>query len=220
MPKILLVRLFIILMILLIFPAGCRKGVVTPEAPGEMNEQIENKPGAVEKPPATALPEGKGLPVLKATVIYVVDGDTIHVRLENGRKEKVRLIGIDTPESTRPIELYGKVAATYTRKKLADKTIYLELDVAQWDKYGRLLAYVWLVPPRDNSKTEVRKAMFNATLLLVGMARIMTVPPNVKYADMFVEFQKEAREAEKGLWGTIKAPAPAFSSNKANTETG
>ncbi|HBQ28101.1 MAG TPA: nuclease [Desulfotomaculum sp.] len=219
MSKMLLVRLFIILMILLILPAGCGKGVVAPEAPGGMNGQIENKPEAAEKSPVTALPERKGLPVLKSTVIYVVDGDTIHVRLENGRKEKVRFIGVDTPESTRTIEPYGKEAAIYTRKELSDKTIYLEIDVAQRDKYGRLLAYVWLMPPRDSSKTEVRKVMFNAALLLVGMAQVMTVPPNVKYADMFIEFQKEAREAEKGLWGIIKVPAPASVFNKANTET-
>jgi micrococcal nuclease len=214
----LLVRLFIILIILLILPVGCGKGIVAPETPVAVKEQIENKPGVVEKSPVTALPEGKGTPVLKATVIYVVDGDTVHVRLENGRKEKVRFIGVDTPESTRVVELYGKEAATYTRKELTGKTVYLELDVAQRDKYGRLLAYVWLIPPRENSKTEVQKAMFNATLLLVGLAQVMTVPPNVKYADMFVEFQKEAREAEKGLWETIKAPVPAPISNTASPE--
>ncbi|GAB6274943.1 MAG: hypothetical protein STSR0004_18080 [Peptococcaceae bacterium] len=219
LSKMLLVRLFIILIILLILPAGCGKGIVAPETQGETKGQIENKPGAAEKSPVTALSEEKGTPVLKAAVIYVVDGDTIHVRLENGRKEKVRLIGVDAPESTRVVELYGKEAATYTRKELTDKTVYLELDVAQRDKYGRLLAYVWLMPPRENSRTEVRKAMFNATLLLVGLAQVMTVPPNVKYADMFIEFQKEAREAEKGLWATIKAPAPASISNKASTET-
>lgn len=219
LSKMLLVRLFIILIILLILPAGCGKGIVAPETSGETRGQIENKPGAVEKSPITALPEEKGTPVLKATVIYIVDGDTIHVRLENGRKEKVRFIGVDTPESTRIVELYGKEAATYTRKELTDKTVYLELDVAQRDKYGRLLAYVWLMPPQENSKTEARKAMFNASLLLVGLAQVMTVPPNVKYADMFAEFQKEAREAEKGLWGTIKAPAPVSISNKASTET-
>lgn len=139
--------------------------------------------------------------ILWARVTEVVDGDTIHVRLRDGREEKVRLIGVDTPESTREVEPYGKEAAAYTKKRLNGKTVYLELDAGERDKYGRLLAYVWLSLPREGNEEEVRAKMFNAELLLNGCAQVMTVPPNVKYADLFTGFQKEAREKKKGLWG-------------------
>jgi micrococcal nuclease len=139
----------------------------------------------------------------------VVDGDTVHVRLENGKKEKVRFIGVDTPESTREVEPYGKEAAGYTEKRLDGKTVYLELDVAERDKYGRLLAYIWLSPPENGGEAEVRAKMFNAELLLEGYAQAMTVPPNVKYADLFAKLQREARDAGKGLWGVAASGGAA-----------
>lgn len=89
--------------------------------------------------------------VTPAVVTKVVDGDTIYVSL-NGREERVRFIGVDTPESTREIEPYGKEAFAYTRGRLAGKQVYLELDVGERDKYGRLLAYVWLEQPNSNTE--------------------------------------------------------------------
>lgn len=129
----------------------------------------------------------------------MVDGDTVHVVLANGREEKVRFIGVDTPESTREVEPYGKEAAAYTRSRLDGRKVWLEKDVAERDKYGRLLAYAWLSPPKGDGEAEVRAKMFNAELLLQGCAQVMTVPPNVKYADLFAKLQREAREAGKGL---------------------
>lgn len=85
--------------------------------------------------------------VTAAKVTRVVDGDTFYARLSSGREEKVRLIGVDAPESTKEVEPYGKEAAAYAKKRLAGKTVYLELDVQQRDKYGRLLAYVWFGSP-------------------------------------------------------------------------
>jgi len=135
-----------------------------------------------------------------AAVTRVVDGDTVYVSL-NGREEKVRLIGVDTPESTTQVEPYGKEAAAYTESRLAGKQVYPELDAGERDKYGRLLAYVWLEKPANDGEAEVRAKMYNAELLLNGCAQVMTVPPNVKYADLFVKLQREARETGKGLWG-------------------
>lgn len=146
---------------------------------------------------------------LPALVTRVVDGDTVRVRLENGKEERVRLTGVDTPESTREVEPYGKEAAAYTEKWLKGRTVYLELDVDERDKYGRLLAYVWLSPPENGGEAEARTKMFNAKLLLAGFAQVMTVPPNVKYADLYTKFQREAREAEKGLWGAAAAGSAA-----------
>jgi micrococcal nuclease len=142
-------------------------------------------------------------------VTIVVDGDTVYASL-NGREEKVRFIGVDTPESTREVEPYCKEASAYTQQRLAGRQVYLELDVGERDKYGRLLAYVWLEQPNSTAEQEVRAKMYNAELLLNGYAQVMTVPPNVKYADLFVKLQREAGEAGKGLWGAaVTAPAPA-----------
>jgi len=138
--------------------------------------------------------------LIKARVTKVVDGDTVYVRFENGREEKVRFIGVNTPESTTKIELYGKEASAYTKSQLYRKNVWLELDVQERDKYGRLLAYIWLSPPESINDTEIRSKMFNAVLLLEGYAQIMTVPPNVKYVDYFRTYQQEAREQNKGLW--------------------
>lgn len=153
--------------------------------------------GAGKQTPDPSSPE-KYVP---ASVTKVIDGDTVWVRLKDGREEKVRLIGVDTPESTREVEPYGKEAAAYTKKRLEKKTVYLELDVGERDKYDRLLAYVWLFRPKGDGAEEVRAKMFNAELLLNGYAQVLTVPPNVKYAELFTDFQREAREKKKGLWG-------------------
>lgn len=141
--------------------------------------------------------------LVQATVTSVVDGDTFHVILENGKKEKVRLIGVDTPETSGQVEPYGKEASQYTKKRLLKRKIWLELDVEERDRYGRLLAYVWLESPGERKKDEarIRAGMYNAELLLKGYAQVMTVPPNVKYVDYFTEYQREARDDNRGLWG-------------------
>jgi endonuclease YncB( thermonuclease family) len=128
-------------------------------------------------------------------VTRVVDGDTIEIDY-NGEKRKVRLIGINTPESVKPnspIEEYGKEASDFTKEKLTDKMISLEFDIQKEDKYGRMLAYVYL----DDK-------MFNMTLLEEGYAQVATYPPNIKYVDKFIILEKAAREAEKGLWSLEK----------------
>lgn len=122
-------------------------------------------------------------------------------------KERVRLIGVDAPESEdnpkakRDAErsgqslsfifAVGQKATEFTKSYLQRGTnVNLELDVQQKDNYGRLLAYVYLP---DGT-------MLNALLLQEGYAQIMTIPPNVKFADMFLRTQQEAREANRGLW--------------------
>ncbi|MDN5348388.1 MAG: micrococcal nuclease [Clostridia bacterium] len=186
----------------------------TPTQAAEVGKPASSPPDAQSKAEAQdkakeAVTES-AVKTLPAAVTSVVDGDTVYARLQNGKEEKVRFIGVDTPESTREVEPYGKEAAVYTKKRLDGKKVYLELDVGERDKYGRLLAYVWLEQPKDNSEAEVRAKMFNAELLLNGYAQVMTVPPNVKYADLMAKLQQEAREAGKGLWGAaVTAPAPA-----------
>ncbi|MEW5934802.1 MAG: stalk domain-containing protein, partial [Bacillota bacterium] len=151
--------------------------------------------------PPGRLPEAPEAPaVLEARVLRAVDGDTVEVEV-GGKRERVRLIGVDTPESTVRVEPYGKEAAAYTARRLEGRTVWLEPDVSERDRYGRLLAYVWLDRPWDRTEAEVRRWMFNAELLLEGYAQVMTVPPDVKYADLFVRLAREAREAGRGLWG-------------------
>jgi len=128
-----------------------------------------------------------------ATVVRIVDGDTIRVQL-NGREEKVLYIGMDTPETHHPRrgeEPGGREATAVNRRLVEGKTVLLELDVQERDRYGRLLAYVY-----------VDGLMVNAELVRLGYAQVMTVPPNVKHASLFVKLQREAREANRGLWAS------------------
>lgn len=126
-------------------------------------------------------------------VISVVDGDTFKINYD-GEEAKVRLIGIDTPESVHPDKTkntsYGKEASNYTKNLIERKNIKLEFDVSKTDKYGRLLAYVYL----ENGE------MLNEKLIKEGYAQIATYPPNVKYADKFKSLQEEARKNKVGFW--------------------
>jgi len=126
-------------------------------------------------------------------VVRVIDGDTIQVCCIARKREKVRYIGINTPETKHPtkgVEYYGQEAAEANRKLVEDKTVILTFDVEQRDRYGRLLAYVFL---EDGT-------FVNAWLVEHGFAQVMTVPPNVKHQDLFLKLQREARETGRGLW--------------------
>lgn len=136
----------------------------------------------------------------EAYIKRVVDGDTIVAVIDNN-EYKVRFIGINTPESTTKIEEYGKEASNYTTSMLLGKTIYLEKDVSETDKYGRLLRYIWLKIPDEINETTIRENMFNANLVLNGYANAATYPPDVSYSTLFIKFEKEAREQNLGLWG-------------------
>lgn len=134
-------------------------------------------------------------------VSRVVDGDTIVVNI-NGKDEKVRLIGVDTPESVHPNKNknteFGKVASNFTKNLLKGKSVKLEFDVQQRDKYGRLLAYVY-----------IGDKMVNKELLTAGMAKVATFPPNVKYVEEFKALEKTAQKAKVGIWeGTSPLETP------------
>jgi micrococcal nuclease len=156
-----------------------------------------------EPPPASAGIDG----LVSGQVVRVVDGDTAHIVID-GVREKVRFIGIDTPESTREVEPYGKAASNHTKDLIDGRTVWLETDAELRDRYGRLLAYVWLDAPADRSDGEVRSKMLNARLLLDGYAQIYTFPPNVRYAGSFVAYQQEARRSGTGLWSVPGAADP------------
>ena len=135
---------------------------------------------------------------VEALAIRAVDGDTIEVEIE-GESYKVRYIGIDTPElhhPTKPVGYYAQEAYEKNRELVEGKTIFLEKDVSETDRYGRLLRYVY-----------VGDVFVNAYLVQQGYAQVSTYPPDVKYQERYLELQREAREAGRGLWGPILTPA-------------
>lgn len=171
-----------------------------------------------DTPPPTATPAPTETPVpptptpvpptetptperVEARVIEVVDGDTIVVSIE-GQEFRLRYIGIDTPETKhpdRPIEWMGPEATEANRQLVEGKTVYLEKDVSEADQYARLLRYVYLA---DGT-------FVNAELVRLGYAQISTYPPDVKYEDLFLAMQQEARENDRGLWGATPTVPPA-----------
>jgi micrococcal nuclease len=131
--------------------------------------------------------------MVRSQVVKVIDGDTLEIRWNN-RNERIRLIGVDTPETVHPRigeEPYGREASNFTKSQLTGKQVLIELDVEPRDKYGRLLGYVYLT---DGT-------MFNASLMNQGYAQMMTYPPNVRWAELFRALQTNARNQSRGLWG-------------------
>ena len=140
-------------------------------------------------------------------IVQIVDGDTLTVQ-HNGRTEKVRLIGIDAPESSinnktkkdaargngdiDAITKMGKEATRFVKKVVKPgDPVTIEFDKQTRDKYGRLLGYVYLA----NGK------MLNEEIVKAGYANLLTYPPNVKYQDRFLKAYREARGNSRGLWG-------------------
>lgn len=133
----------------------------------------------------------------EVTLVRVVDGDTLVVRFDTGEDEKVRLIGINTPESVAPNSYRtkntkeGEEASKYVKTMLEDvDTVYLQSDTSDRDKYDRLLRYVWLDIPDDvYDKSEIKEKMLNAILVEDGIAEVATYEPDTTYADLFEELE-------------------------------
>lgn len=191
-------------------------------APATATTETTPKPApapAPEPQPAPAPDPAAELGLKSAKVIRVVDGDTAVFGLANGRTEKVRFIGIDTPESTTRHEPYGAEASAYTKRILTPgRRVYLQTDAELRDRYGRMLAYVWLAKPSKLTAdgrpplSETKSIMLNARLMRDGFAQVMTIPPNLMFQDYFLDLQGEARDADRGLW---KLPAGGGTSSAA-----
>jgi len=128
-------------------------------------------------------------------VLSNYDGDTITVHIPGHKpwKERVRLIGIDTPEKDQG--KWGSKARLFTKYATRGSKVYLERDVQARDKYKRLLAYVWIETKKGSL------VMLNEWLLREGLAELFTFPPNVKYVDRLKDSYMEARENKAGMWG-------------------
>jgi len=151
---------------------------------------------------AITIPFGANNDYNDILVTRAVDGDTL--KLENG--QRVRLIGIDTPEMHESAKLHrdaqhsgqdvstiqalGRQSYEFTKKLVEGKRVRLEFDVDKHDQYGRLLAYVYL---KDGT-------FVNAEIVKQGYASLMTYPPNVRYVDLFQQLYRQARENQRGLW--------------------
>jgi micrococcal nuclease len=131
-------------------------------------------------------------------VARVVDGDTVQVRLD-GRRERVRYIGVDTPESVKPgspVQCFAKRASAFNSHLVAGERVRLVTDAERRDRYGRLLAYVY----------RVRDGLFvNAELVRRGYARTLTISPNVAHAAELRRLAAAARRTGRGLWSACAA---------------
>jgi micrococcal nuclease len=136
---------------------------------------------------------------LRGRVIRVVDGDTVKVLLEPGRLETVRYIGVDTPESVKPdtpVQCFAKQASEYNRHLVEGHDVRLRVGRERRDRYGRLLAYVYV--------TGERPVFVNAALVRGGYARTLEIAPNTDRADFLARLESRARAAGRGLWAACE----------------
>jgi len=149
-------------------------------------------------------------------VLRVVDGDTIEIPV-NGSGESARLIGVDTPETRHPtvgIEPYGPEASAFTKMLLEGREVYIEFDVEERDHYGRPLIYAYFEDPAgDWHYGELRLKQVNLEIARAGLADVLTIPPNVRYSDLYLQAVQEARAAGRGMWGegsaALSTPPPS-----------
>jgi micrococcal nuclease len=128
------------------------------------------------------------------TVVEVIDGDTVDLSIA-GHRQRVRLIGIDTPETkhpSKPVQCYGPEATKFTESLLAHGTeVRIERDAEARDTYDRLLVYLY----RTSDNTFI-----NLELVLQGFAHVLTIEPNIAYMDKFVAASRDAQSNNRGLW--------------------
>jgi len=179
-------RLIILLLVGLVLLSACSAPASAPPPTTTPTQPIPSTAEPTPEPTPTPSSE-----FTEARVIRVIDGDTIEVNIA-GKTYTVRYIGMDTPETvhpTKPVEYMGKEASDKNKELVDGKTVKLEKDVSETDKYSRLLRYVYL-----------GDLFINAELVRLGYAQVSTYPPDVKYQNLFLQLQQEARDAERGLW--------------------
>lgn len=142
-----------------------------------------------------ANPQGKNEEKEFYRVRKIVDGDTFWIDDGSVKGVKVRLIGVDAPESrntgTKVASSFGRRSSDHLTKLIGGKKVRLVYDVGHFDRYGRTLAYVYL----DDG------TFVNARMVQDGYANVMTIPPNVRYANTFMKLERKARNQKRGMWG-------------------
>ena len=148
------------------------------------------------------------------TVKRVVDGDTLII--DDGTDTRVRLIGVDTPETVKPrawVEPWGKEASDFSKKALTGKAVYLEYDEEKEDRHGRTLAYIWTEDPRVSDKPK-EEILFNYQLVASGYARERAYEPNTKYQALLHEGEIVAMDHVRGIWAVEGKEGPAKGNKK------
>ena len=198
-------------------------GSIEPTEPGSPASDVATATPAVSTPlavsttiaptsQATPTPEPTFGPIHQTTeakVVRVVDGDTIVVAF-GGKEYKVRYIGMDSPETVdpnSPVQWMGSQATVANAALVDGATVFLEKDVSEVDRYGRLLRYVWLA---DGAAW----TLVNLELVRQGVASAKSYPPDTAYDELYRAAEGEARSFAVGLWGPTPAPAIAKATPK------
>ena len=178
----------VIVILIIYFVGGVFNGAVQ-----EVNDAVEN--------------ENQGSKNLdEVRFVRVVDGDTVIVTDSAGKNRRVRMIGIDTPESVAVEEErnneYGVMASDYTKELLSNaENLYLEYDVDNDDQYDRILAYVWLSDVNDTFDDDnIKNYMVNAIIVKNGYGVAKTYKPTVAHDDYLHQLMEDAKSNSKGLW--------------------
>ena len=161
----------------------------SPSSPSLSTSSPEPIPGAPEEPTG---------PTEDATLVRVVDGDTIRA-IVGGKEYRIRFIGMNTPElneaSAATPEPFAELATQANARLLAGGRLVLERDVSETDRYGRLLRDIWV-------EAGGQWTLVNLALVDQGYAQVSTFPPDVKYVDALLAAGRAARAAGRGLWGS------------------
>lgn len=190
--------------------AEAQAALDAPEADNDLGVELDANLDSIacpdlERGKERSVPRANELPdeLVEAEVVEIVDGDTLKVRFKEGDNEgnivTVRLIGIDTPETrdpNDPVECYGAEATKRLETMLPEgRTVHLEQDISDTDRYDRLLRYVWFEGKRDG-----KAYMVNEMLVREGFAVVSTFPPDVAHVQVFIHAQDVATFREAGLW--------------------
>lgn len=181
---------------------GCAPGAAVETAP---------PPSAISSPVAERVIQVAAEPTFGPSgetqigrVVRITDGDTIRVVID-GTEHRLRYIGIDTPESVAPgtpVEPFALAATAANAALVEDRSVVLEKDVSETDRFDRLLRYVWLPPSgsADAGALDAAWRLVNLELIAAGLAEAVDYPPDTKYSDLFHAAEADAREAAIGRW--------------------
>jgi len=150
--------------------------------------------------------------LIPCKVVKVIDGDTIRCLMPDGKVKRIRLMGIDTLETTsgnkavrqakwfkgglKTVKKYGLLAKELVKRLVSGKRVFLEIALRKKDRNGRILAYVWL--------DEEKNLMLNEILVRNGLAFVYIIPPQIKYLSLLGKAQEDAQELKKGFWERFK----------------
>jgi micrococcal nuclease len=200
-------------------------GLIAPSQPQANTSVFDRTTAAQPRQPNVSSPAAiadypeRPAELPQATVERVVDGDTVDVNLK-GERVRLRLIGMNTPETVdprRPVECYGREASAKARELLEGQTVWLEDDPSQQqrDRYKRFLAYIWMADGQ----------MYNLEMIGQGYAYEYTYSVPYKYQSLFKRAEEAAREENRGLWapwtcdGQRTATDPESTSEEVNQPT-